>query len=123
MRDTPTVWPAADADPLDDAEPLAELCGAAGLEELEELEELQAASAAEAQRAAAAYAARRYDRRRAPPWVALFVELSMLLTPLRCWPRIDAEILIASLLNLGQRCLTRRMTCVKQSVKMHQETR
>jgi hypothetical protein len=81
MRDTPTVWPLAEADPLDDAEPLAELCEAA---ELEELEELQAASAAEAQRAAAAYAARRYDRRRTPPRVALFVELSMLLTPLRC---------------------------------------
>jgi hypothetical protein len=25
--------------------------------------------------------------------IALFVELSMLLTPLRSWPRIDAQIL------------------------------
>jgi hypothetical protein len=58
IRDTPTVWPLADAEP-----PAAELLEApwvAGeLEELEELEELQAASAAVAQRAAAAYIARR----------------------------------------------------------------
>src|SRR5580700_1503122 len=47
MRATPTVWPLADADPVD-AEPLAEPWEAA---ELEELEELQAASAAVAQRA------------------------------------------------------------------------
>jgi hypothetical protein len=57
MRDTPTVWPLADVDPLD-ADPLAEPGAAAALEE-EELEELQAASAAVAQRAAAAYATRR----------------------------------------------------------------
>jgi hypothetical protein len=55
MRDTPTVWPLADADPLG-AELLEEPWEAAGLEELEEL---QAASAAVAQRAAAAYIARR----------------------------------------------------------------
>jgi hypothetical protein len=55
MRDTPTVWPLADADPLD-AGLLEEPWEAA---ELEELEELQAASAAVAQRAAAAYIARR----------------------------------------------------------------
>jgi hypothetical protein len=89
MRDTPTVWPLADADPLG-AGLLEEPWEAA---ELEELEELQAASAAVAQRAAAAYIARRPDRRRAAPVIALFVELSMLLTPLRSWPRIDAQIL------------------------------
>jgi hypothetical protein len=92
MRDTPTVWPLADADPLG-AELLEEPWEAAELEELEELEELQAASAAVAQRAAAAYIARRPVRRRAAPVIALFVELSMLLTPLRSWPRIDAQIL------------------------------
>jgi hypothetical protein len=54
-RDTPTVWPLADADPLGAVAP--EEPGDAA--ELEELEELQAASAAEAQRAAAAYNARR----------------------------------------------------------------
>jgi len=92
MRDTPTVWPLADPDPLE-AGLLEEPWEAAELEELEELEELQAASAAVAQRAAAAYIARRPDRRRAAPVIALFVELSMLLTPLRSWPRIDAQIL------------------------------
>src|SRR5580698_5704002 len=81
MRDTPTVWPLADADPLE-AGLLEEPCEAA---ELEELEELHAAGAA--------YIARRTDRRRAAPVIALFVELSMLLTPLRSWPRIDAQIL------------------------------
>src|SRR6202035_1366519 len=55
MRDTPTVWPLADADPLG-AEVPEEPEEAA---EVEELEELQAASAAVAQRAAAAYIARR----------------------------------------------------------------
>jgi hypothetical protein len=55
MRDTPTVWPVADPDPLG-AELLEEPWGAG---ELEELEELQAASAAVAQSAAAAYIARR----------------------------------------------------------------
>jgi hypothetical protein len=55
MRDTPTVWPVAGADPLG-AELLEEPWGAG---ELEELEELQAASAAVAQSAAAAYIARR----------------------------------------------------------------
>jgi hypothetical protein len=55
MRDTPTVWPVAGADPLG-AELLEEPWGAV---ELEELEELQAASAAVAQSAAAAYIARR----------------------------------------------------------------
>jgi hypothetical protein len=55
MRDTPTVWPLADPDPLG-AELLEEPWDAG---ELEELEELQAASAAVAQSAAAAYIARR----------------------------------------------------------------
>jgi hypothetical protein len=81
MRDTPTVCSPAAADPL--AAGLLEAPADAGalaeLEELEELEELQAASAAVAQRAAAAYSARRPDRRRASPRVALFIELSMLL--------------------------------------------
>jgi hypothetical protein len=58
MRDTPTVWPVADADPLG-AALLAELWEVAALEELDELEELQAASAAVAQRAAPAYIAQR----------------------------------------------------------------
>jgi len=58
MRDTPTVWPPADAEALD-AAPLAAGADEAGVEE-EELElELQAASAAVAQSAAAAYVARR----------------------------------------------------------------
>jgi hypothetical protein len=55
MRDTPTVWPPADADPL--AAVVPEEPGEAA--ELEELEELQAASAAVAQRTAAADIARR----------------------------------------------------------------
>jgi hypothetical protein len=58
MRDTPTVWPLADAELLG-AELLEAPWVAGELEELEELEELQAASAAVAQRAAAAYIARR----------------------------------------------------------------
>jgi len=58
IRDTPTAWPLAAADPPG-AELLEEPTGAGELEGLEELEELQAASAAVAQRAAAAYSARR----------------------------------------------------------------
>src|SRR5579863_1337537 len=77
IRDTPTVWPLADADPLEAGVPEAPVA-AAELEELEELEELQAASAAIAQRAVAAYIARRRDRRRASRVVAPFVEVFML---------------------------------------------
>jgi hypothetical protein len=117
MRDTPTAWPLAGADPLG-AALLEEPWAAGELEELEELEELQAASAAVAQRAAAAYNARRCDCRGASPGVALFVELSMLLrlsgvghgsTPDPWWRRW---------VILGQRCLTKRMTGVEQYVKM-----
>jgi hypothetical protein len=107
MSDTPTGAPLAAADALvagllEEPGAAAELeaAGVAALEEvdeLEELEELHAASAAVAQRAAAAYSARRWDGRRAPSRVGLFVELSIYVTPLRGWHGSTLRSFVATL--------------------------